>query len=85
MGRPSSFHEVKMADEIKTPEAAAEPARKRLEKGHVRYRVLKMGHGKIHTGEHGSDGPEFYKHGDEVAAPQEIASALEDRGFVEVL
>lgn len=89
MGRPFSFHEDQMADEA-NPEATkpaetAEPARKRLGKGEVRFRVMKRGHGKIHTGKDIPEDERFFKQGDEGVGMRENVERLEDDGFVEIL
>lgn len=76
-----------MADDAKPtePVIAEQPApRKRLEKGYVRVRVLKLGHGKIHTGKDAPEDERFYEHGDEPSFPQSVAQDLEDCGFVEI-
>jgi hypothetical protein len=58
-----------------------------LPKGHVKVRVLPMGHEKVYTGETDPLTLQPGKHpkGATVALPHEIATTLEDRGYVEIL
>lgn len=52
----------------------------------VTVRVLKKGHGKVHTGNHhGETGrPGTYRRGAEFTVARGIADELEDRGYVEI-
>lgn len=51
----------------------------------VECRVLKAGDGKVSMGEHiGGIGDAFYEKGEKFMTERVIATALEDRGFVEI-
>lgn len=51
----------------------------------VTVRVMKLGHDKISMGQHvGGFGDAYYERGDSFAVAQDIAEALEARGFVEI-
>lgn len=58
-----------------------------LPKGHVKVRVLPMGHDKVFTGENDPETLQPGKHpkGATVALPADIARRLEDRGYVEIM
>lgn len=52
----------------------------------VKCRVTKLGDGKISTGEHVAGiGEVHFEKGEEFPARKDIADALEDRGFVEIV
>lgn len=53
----------------------------------VELRILPQGDGKVFTGEYDSTAHEFtkYKRGDVVSLAEDIARALEARGFAEIL
>lgn len=56
-----------------------------LPEGHVKARITKFGHNKVHTGNRLSVyEEEYFKQNDDVILPKEIAQALEDRQFVEI-
>lgn len=51
----------------------------------VTVRVLKKGDGKISTGDHDKRGGEVvYEYGETFPIAQDIAQALEDRGYAEI-
>lgn len=47
-------------------------------------RILKAGDGKVSKGQHDLNGEHYYAKGEEVLLPIAIATALENRGFVEI-
>ncbi len=66
----------------RTNESTAE-----LPSGHVTFRILPNGDGRIFTGEFDPVTQQFTKHpkGTVISTPEAIARALELRGFVEIL
>lgn len=51
----------------------------------AKVRVLKAGDGKISKGFRDAGERQFYAKGDEITVSDEIAQALEARGFAEIL
>jgi hypothetical protein len=69
-----------MAEDTKPTEPQA--VAKKLAKGEVEVRVLKLGHDKIHTGS--ADNAKF-AHGDKFVVHTSIAEVHETKGYVEIL
>jgi hypothetical protein len=63
------------------PPKAVQPA---APEGYVTVRVLKAGDGKVAKGTRAEGKPLYYAKGDEFQISADIATALEDRGLVEV-
>jgi hypothetical protein len=56
-----------------------------LEKDHVKVRVLKHGHDKVHRGTSTNGVDDKFSHGDQFVVHEKVATKLEDRGFVEIV
>lgn len=67
-------------------DVAADAAEKPVPTGTVSVRVLKRGHERISKGDSvlGTFRDDTYKHGDEFETTHAIATALEQRDFVEI-
>lgn len=85
-----------MSDEPELAPPAAEaktrkPKEDPIPDGHVRVRVLPMGHGKVYRGDDKLNGHSVeerfptYQRGDQFVLQQDIAKAQEDAGRVEIL